>query len=82
MAYLFANQLGLNIWLAGVIVVVLCAASGYFQDMVIWKPLRRRRISLTQLMIVTIGLSIAAQYAFQYFFGASTVRIQQGTRRR
>ncbi|WP_243698201.1 MULTISPECIES: branched-chain amino acid ABC transporter permease [unclassified Curtobacterium] len=77
LAYVFANQLGWNIWLSGVIVVVLCAASGYFQDMIIWKPLRRRRISLTQLMIVTIGLSIAAQYAFQYFFGASTVRIQQ-----
>jgi neutral amino acid transport system permease protein len=77
LAYVFANQLGMNVWLAGVIVVALCAATGYFQDMVIWKPLRRRRISLTQLMIVTIGLSIAAQYAFQYFFGASTVRIQQ-----
>jgi neutral amino acid transport system permease protein len=77
LAYTFANQLHMNIWVAGVIVVIICAASGYLQDMVIWRPLRRRRISLTQLMIVTIGLSIAAQYAFQYFFGASTVRIQQ-----
>ncbi len=77
LAYVFANQLGWNIWLSGIVVVVLCAATGYFQDMLIWRPLRRRRISLTQLMIVTIGLSIAAQYAFQYFFGASTVRIQQ-----
>lgn len=81
LAYVFANQLGLNIWLAGVIVVVLCAASGYLQDAAIWKPLRRRRISLTQLMIVTIGLSIALEYAFQYFFGAATVRIEQGNPR-
>jgi branched-chain amino acid transport system permease protein len=78
LAYLFANQLGWNIWLAGIVVTLLCAATGYLQDAAIWRPLRRRRISLTQLMIVTIGLSIAAQYAFQYFFGASTVRIQQG----
>jgi branched-chain amino acid transport system permease protein len=28
-------------------------------------------------MIVTIGLSIALQYIFQYFVGAGTVRIQQ-----
>jgi neutral amino acid transport system permease protein len=78
LAYVFANQLGWNIWLAGLVTVLLCAATGYLQDAGIWKPLRKRRISLTQLMIVTIGLSIAAQYAFQYFFGASTVRIQQG----
>lgn len=78
LAYLFANQLGWNIWLSGIVVTLLCAATGYLQDAAIWKPLRRRRISLTQLMIVTIGLSIAAQYAFQYFFGAATVRIQQG----
>jgi len=81
LAYVFANVLGLNVWLAGAIVVVLCAASGYLQDAAIWKPLRRRRISLTQLMIVTIGLSIALQYAFQYFFGAATVRIEQGNPR-
>ncbi|MBT2501905.1 branched-chain amino acid ABC transporter permease [Curtobacterium sp. ISL-83] len=78
LAYLFANQLGWNIWLTGIVVTLLCALTGYLQDAVIWRPLRRRRISLTQLMIVTIGLSIAAQYAFQYVFGASTVRIQQG----
>lgn len=78
LAYTFANQLGWNIWLAGIVTVLLCAATGYLQDAGIWKPLRKRRISLTQLMIVTIGLSIAAQYAFQYFFGAATVRIQQG----
>lgn len=78
LAYVFANQLGWNIWVTGIVVTLLCAATGYLQDAAIWRPLRRKRISLTQLMIVTIGLSIAAQYAFQYFFGASTVRIQQG----
>jgi neutral amino acid transport system permease protein len=78
LAYVFANQLGWNIWLTGIVVTLLCAATGWFQDALIWRPLRRRRISLTQLMIVTIGLSIAAQYAFQFFFGAATVRIQQG----
>lgn len=78
LAYVFANQLGWNIWLSGLVVTLLCAATGYLQDAAIWRPLRKKRISLTQLMIVTIGLSIAAQYAFQYFFGAATVRIQQG----
>jgi neutral amino acid transport system permease protein len=77
LAFVFANQLGLNLILASVITVVICAATGYFQDALIWKPLRKRGLPNTQLMIVTIGLSIAAQYAFQYFIGASTVRISQ-----
>ncbi|MCU1479713.1 MAG: branched-chain amino acid transporter permease [Subtercola sp.] len=77
LAYLFANVLGLNLILAAIISVVICAATGFFQDAWIWKPLRRRGIGTTQLMIVTIGLSIALQYTFQYFLGASTVRIDQ-----
>ncbi|MGC0368279.1 branched-chain amino acid ABC transporter permease [Microbacterium sp. SLBN-111] len=75
LAYLFANVLGLNIFVAGIIVVAICAAFGYFQDVGIWRPLRKRRLSLTQLMIVTIGMSLALQYTFQFFIGASTVRI-------
>lgn len=75
LAYVFANLLGLNLWVASIIVVAVCAAFGYAQDVVIWKPLRRRRLSLTQLMIVTIGMSLALQYTFQFFIGASTVRI-------
>ena len=43
-----------------------------------WQPLRRRGLGLTQLMIVTIGLSLAMQYTFQYFVGARTVRVVAG----
>ncbi len=75
LAYVFANLMGLNLWVAGGIVLIVTAAFGYFQDVLIWKPLRRRRLSLTQLMIVTIGMSLALQYTFQFFIGASTVRI-------
>lgn len=75
LAYVFANLMGLNLWIAAIIVVALSAAFGYAQDVVIWKPLRRRRLSVTQLMIVTIGMSLAMQYTFQFFIGAATVRI-------
>ncbi len=58
------------------LVVIICAASpGWFQDRVLWQPLRRRGLGLTQMMIVTIGLSLAMQYTFQYFVGARTVRV-------
>lgn len=75
LAFVFANLMGLNIWIAGIIVVALTALFGFAQDAVIWRPLRRRGLSLTQLMIVTIGMSLALQYTFQFFIGASTVRI-------
>ncbi len=64
-----------NLWLAGGIAVVVMAAFGWAQDKVLWKPLRKRRLSLMQLMIVSIGLSITMQYLFQFFWGSGIVRI-------
>jgi neutral amino acid transport system permease protein len=75
LGYGFVNVLGLNLWLGGVIVVLIGALSGFTQDRLLWQPLRRRGLGLTQLMIVTIGLSLAIQYCFQYFVGSRTVRV-------
>ncbi len=77
LAYVFANLLGWNLILAAIVTVVICAATGYIQDWLIWKPLRRRGMSNMQMMIVTIGLSLALQYTFQFFIGAGTVRIDR-----
>ena len=70
LAYVFAVQLGLNIILAAIVVIALTALSGYLQDKFLWGPLRKRGLGLTQLMIVTIGLSLALDYVFQLIFGA------------
>ncbi|NYG56191.1 branched-chain amino acid ABC transporter permease [Nocardioides perillae] len=75
LAYFLVNQGGLNLWVGGAVVVLLCAFTGWFQDRVMWQPLRRRGLGLVQMMIVTIGLSLALQYSFQYFVGARTVRV-------
>ena len=75
LGYLFVNQWGLNLWVGGVLVVIATAASGLLQDAVLWKPLRRRGLGLTQLMIVTIGLALAMQYSYQFFVGSRTVRV-------
>lgn len=77
LGYAFINLQGMNIWLGGLLVIVVCAFTGWLQDRVMWQPLRRRGLGLTQLMIVTIGLSLAMQYCFQYFVGARTVRVDQ-----
>jgi branched-chain amino acid transport system permease protein len=73
--YGLVNVAGLPLVVGGILVVLICGFSGWFQDRILWQPLRRRGLGLTQLMIVTIGLSLALQYAFQYFVTAATVRV-------
>lgn len=80
LAFLFMSITG-NLWLAGALTVVAMAAFGWFQDAVLWKPLRKRRLSLMQLMIVSIGLSIVLQNLFQFFFGANVLHIDPSTQR-
>lgn len=68
-----------NLWLAGLLAVVVSAALGWTQDKILWKPLRKKRLSLMQLMIVSIGLSITLQYTFQFIWGSGVVRIDRST---
>ena len=70
-----AQHLGLNLWLGIFLTTLICAGSGLLQDVVMWKPLRRRGLGLTQLLVVTIGFSLALQYSFQYAIGASQVKV-------
>ncbi|MGO2062451.1 branched-chain amino acid ABC transporter permease [Leucobacter sp. UCMA 4100] len=77
-AFLFMQITG-NLWLTGLIVVALMAGVGWLQDAVLWKPLRKKRLSLMQMMIVSIGFSIVLQNIFQFFFGANILRIDPST---
>lgn len=79
LGYYLINQRGLSLIVGGILVVLICAFTGWFQDRVLWGPLRKRGLGLYQLLIVTIGLSLAMQYSFQYFVGARTVRVVQNT---
>jgi branched-chain amino acid transport system permease protein len=76
-AYFLVSQEkgGLNLWLGIVLTTLICAGFGLLQDVVLWKPLRRRGLGLTQLMIVTIGMSLALQYTYQYAIGGSQVKV-------
>lgn len=78
LAALFMGLSG-NLWLAGILAVLGAALFGYVQDKIIWRPLTKRRLSLMQLMIVSIGLSILMQYTFQFFFGSGVIRIDAST---
>jgi branched-chain amino acid transport system permease protein len=75
LTFVFSIQLHWPIVLSVLAAVILCAASGWLQDVGIWRPLRKRKVGLVQLMIVTIGLSLALQYLFQFRFGGSTLQV-------
>ncbi len=75
LVYVFAIQLGLPFLLAAVIAIAICALTGTVQDRLIWQPLRKRGLGLTQLMVVTIGLQLALEYLYQFVFGAGVLPV-------
>lgn len=74
-AYVFTQVVGFPLWLAAVLAIVVGGITGWLQDAGIWSQLRKRRVGTTQQMIVTIGLSMALQYTFQFLFGGGRLRI-------
>jgi len=79
MALLFSVPLGLPIWAAIPIAVVLSGGFGYAMDVGLWRPLRRRGLGIVPLMIVSIGLSLALRYVFQMFIGGGIVMLPEST---
>jgi branched-chain amino acid transport system permease protein len=75
LAFMGINMWGLPFWPAVILAVVICTATGFVQDVVLWKPLRRRATPLTQLMIITIGLSVTLQFTIQLLIGNGSERI-------
>lgn len=75
----FGVDFALPVWLALIIAIVLSGALGWTLDATIWKPLRRRGVALIPLMIVSIGLSLAIRYTYQFFYGGSTRQLPGAT---
>lgn len=75
MAYTFGVSLGWSLWVAFPLAVILTGLLGWAQDVVVWKPLRLKGLSIIQLMIVSIGFSLALRYIYQYFYGGGTFQL-------
>ena len=72
MALTFGVQLAFPLWIAFPLAIVLTGVLGWILDIGLWKPLRKKGLSVVQLMIVSIGLSLALRYVFLYFYGGGT----------
>ncbi len=70
--WLFYTVFEWPILVSAIITILIAAAFGYFQDAGLWKPLRRRRLGLNQMMIVSIGFAIVVRYILLLFFDGDT----------
>lgn len=69
MAYVGTQLLHMPVVLSAIFAVAIGALTGWVQNQLVWAPLRHKRVGVMQQMIVTIGLSMALQYIYQFFFG-------------
>ena len=74
MAYTLTG-FGMPGWVAILGALLLGGLFGLVQDTLIWRPLRRRRVALVPLMIVSIGLALATRYLFVFFYGADRLTL-------
>lgn len=74
-AMVFGVILEWPMWIAIILAVAASAGLGWVQDAGLWAPLRRRGLGLVQLMIVSIGLSLAVRYVFQFMVGGGTMQL-------
>jgi branched-chain amino acid transport system permease protein len=70
--WLFHVEMKMPLLISAVITVALGALFGWLQDSALWKPLRKRRLGLNQMMIVSIGLSIVLRQVYILFFDGDT----------
>lgn len=79
MTLTFGVMLGWPIWIALIIAIALTALFGFTADALLWKPLRKKGVGLIPMMIVSIGLSLALRYLYQYFYGGETSQLPGAT---
>jgi neutral amino acid transport system permease protein len=75
----YANQywFRFHVLLAAVVGIAASTLAAAAFERGIFRPLRRRGVGLTSLMIVTIGVGISARYVFQFVFGGRSRAYRQ-----
>lgn len=60
---------GVQLLIAAAIAIAATAAVGGGLELGLWRPLRRRRTGLIQMLVISIGLSLLARNLIQIWFG-------------
>jgi neutral amino acid transport system permease protein len=69
MAWIFNADVGLHVIGATLVGMAFTALLGATMERGLWRPLRRHNTSLTSMMVVSIGLALAARYLYLYIWG-------------
>jgi neutral amino acid transport system permease protein len=72
--FLNAQGPGWHLFLAGAVAIVLGGLLGGGLERGLWRPLRRRKLGLFQLLVISIGLSLLLRHGIQLFFGGGRRR--------
>ncbi|WP_084516119.1 branched-chain amino acid ABC transporter permease [Microbacterium luticocti] len=74
-AFMATGMWGLPLWLGLVLAVGGGGLLGLGMDAGLWRPLRHKGLGTVQVMIVSIGLSLALRYFFQFLVGGGTMQL-------
>ncbi|MGB4135199.1 MAG: branched-chain amino acid ABC transporter permease [Microbacterium sp.] len=74
-ALVFTAWWHLPLWVGLLGAIIGGGLLGWGLDAGLWAPLRRRGMSVVPLMIVSIGLSLALRYVFQFIIGGGTSQL-------
>ncbi len=68
-AFLFNVTIGVPLVLALLMAIVVTAALGVFLELVMWRPMRRRKAGMLQLLLMTLGLAFVLRNVIQLVAG-------------
>jgi len=70
-AYAFSISIGMPLIVAMAISILLVAAFAIATELVMFKPMRKKRAGTLQLILMTIGLAFVIRYMIQLFSGSA-----------
>lgn len=77
-AYFFSIILGLPLWVAGIIAILLAGALGAAMEATVYRTLRKRGATPMVLLLASLGLYISLQNVISMVFGDDTKSIRTG----
>lgn len=79
LALLFNVTIGVPFVVALLAAILISAAFGVFTELIMWRPMRRKKAGTLQLVLMTIGLAFVIRYVIQIFAGAGQQRLDVNT---